>query len=253
MLVGKRFCIHYPEKGSYKMGPLDFEVEEGDFCLVLGKNGSGKTTLLRAVYGLLKTSGTLKFGDIDLMSSPPEQRHRFLAWIGDEQWCEPTSSVNENMAYLLPLYPDFDRELFEQMMEEFAFDSVERGKPYGLLSVAQKVLLQTAFAFSKKSKLILVDEPMVAMNLKDRERWVQRLHDQAEASGITVMMATHVLDALRSITDRVILMEDGRIAACERADNPNRSVAMQRARLVFRTMTPREEETYWAGKDGPGL
>lgn len=253
MLVAKKFFIHFPEKDAQKMGPLDFEVEEGAFCLVLGKNGSGKTTLLRAIYGLYKTTGTFRLGDIDILAWPVVKRRCYFAWIGDEQWCEPTLPVNENLDYLLPLYPDFDRELFEEMMTEFAIDPIDRGKPFCLLSAGQKVLLQTAFAFAKKPKLILVDEPMIAMLPKERELWLQGLHDRAAAAGITVLMATHVLDSLRSITDRVILMEGGKIAACERADSPKRSVAMQRARLVFRSMSQREEENYWAGKDGPGL
>ena len=253
MLVGKRFCIHYPEKGSYKMGPLDFEVEEGDFCLVLGKNGSGKTTLLRAIYGLLKTSGTLKLGDIDLLSGTMDRRRRYMAWIGDEVWCEPTLPVEDNLTYLLPLYPDFDRELFEELMADFEMDAVERKKPFLRLSLRQKLLVQTAFALAEKPKLLLVDEPTTVMNPKARYHWLERIRSQATQEHITVMMATHMLDTLRTMADRVILMDGGKILACERADNPNRSVAMQRARLTFRTMTPGEEETYWAGKDGPGL
>lgn len=253
MLVAKKLRIHYPDQGPFEMGPLDFEVEEGAFCLVLGRNGSGKTTLLRAIYGLLRTTGSLKLGDIDLLSGSVDRRRRYMAWIGDEQWCEPSMSTADNLIYLLELYPEFDRELFERFLEDFRITEQELKRPYDVLSTAQKTYVKTAFAFARKPKLLMVDEPTTAMDLKTRLAWLEKIRAQAKAEQIVVLLTTHELDYLRTMADRVILLERGKVLACERADEPARSVAMKRARLMFRTMSPGEEETYWAGKDGPGL
>ena len=253
MLIAKKFCIHYAGRDGYEMGPLDFEVEEGAFCLVLGRNGSGKTTLLRAIYGLLKTSGTLKLGDEDLLSGTMDRRRRHMAWIGDEHWVESTLSMDDNLRYLLGLYPEFDRALYEELMEGFGLTRIDQEKPYIVMSTGQKVLAKTAFALARKPKLLLVDEPTMAMDLKTRIAWLEKICSFAKEEQTTVLMSTHELDLLRTIADRIILVEKGKITACERVDAPSRSVAMQRARLMFRTMTPGEEETYWAGKDGPGL
>jgi len=232
------------------MGPLEFEVEEGAFCLVLGRNGSGKTTLLRGIYGLLKASGKLNLGNIDLLSGRMDQRRRHMAWIGEEPWCEPTLSVDENLAYLTGLYPDFDRELFDRLVSEGGIGPLDREKLFARLSSAQKLFVQTAFALAEKPKLLLVDEHRLALDLKTYMFWLERIRSQANAEHITVLMANDKLDMVGSLADRVILMKDGKIAACERTDAPHRSVEMQRARLEFRTMTQKEEEDYWAGKDG---
>ena len=176
-----------------------------------------------------------------------------MAWIGDEQWCEPSMSTEDNLTYLLELYPEFDRKRFDRFLEDFGISELDLKRPYDVLSSTQKSYVKTAFALARKPKLFLIDELTTAMELKVRLNWLEKIHAHAKSEQMVVLLSTHDLDYLRNMADRVILLEHGKLLACERADEPARSVAMKRARLMFRTMSPGEEETYWAGKDGPGL
>jgi len=177
---------------------LDLEIRAGEFVALLGRSGSGKTTLLRALAGLDRiSSGTL---DVPQARAAVFQEPRLMPW--KRAWRNVTLGLNI----------DRPRECALAALEEVGLAHREHAWPATLSGgEAQRVAL--ARALVRKPQLLLLDEPFAALDALTRIRMHQLILALWRQHRPSVLLVTHDVDEAVLLADRVLVLEQGRIAA----------------------------------------
>ena len=185
-------------------------VEEGEFVCFLGPSGCGKTSLLRIIAGLDRQSaGRVEIAGKDCSSAPPEQRDYGIVFQSYALF--PNLTVAQNVAYGLS---SRDRAAKASRVAEM-LDLVglpEIGGRYpGQLSGGQQQRIALARALAPAPRLLLLDEPLSALDARVRlslRRQIRALHDRL---GLTTILVTHDQEEALTLADRVVVMNHGRI------------------------------------------
>ena len=179
--------------GSVKaVNQVDLAIEEGEFFAMLGPSGSGKTTCLRLIAGFERpTGGEIKILDEPIQDIPPYRRN--VNTVFQDYALFPHLSVAENVAYAL-MIRKVDKKQRLQQAEE-ALEMVRLGG-YGdrrpsQLSGGQRQRVALARALIGKPAVLLLDEPLGALDLKLREEMQEELKQLQRALGITFVFVTH--------------------------------------------------------------
>ena len=199
---------------------INLEIENGEFVSILGKSGCGKTTLIKSIAGLLETdSGDISIFNKDVASLPPEKRQTVIVF--QDLRLFPHMNVEDNIAFAMKLKKmdkavikeKVDRLLAQVRLSGFGKRKVSR------LSGGQMQRVALARALGAEPKLLLLDEPFASLDedlRKEMGELVRRLHRE---NGITTVMITHDKEEAMELSDRLALMEEGRILAF---DSPER-------------------------------
>ncbi len=190
----------------------DLEVRQGEFFSFLGPSGCGKTTLLRAISGFIApTHGKVRINGADMTNIGPNKRPTAL--IFQNLALFPMMSVAENVAYGLRV-----RGVGRSAREEKALkllDQVALGphafKKVSELSGGQKQRVAIARALAVEPKVLLLDEPLSALDLKLRQHMRRELREIQQRVGITFIYITHDQGEALTMSDRVAVMNAGRI------------------------------------------
>lgn len=193
---------------------LNFKVEEGSFVSVLGRNGVGKTTLLRTIMGLTDNmSGSLHFLGLDLGKMPTFQRAcQGIGYIPQGREIIPRLTVRENIVMGTYARKDKKRELPGYILEMFPILLEFLERKGGDLSGGQQQQLAIARALAMDPKVLLLDEPTEGIQpniVKEIENVLIRLNSEF---GITIVMVDQNIPFARRVSDRFIVMDNGRIA-----------------------------------------
>ena len=204
--VTKRFGHHVA------VDDLSLEVREGEFLSLLGPSGCGKTTTLRLVAGFERPdAGSIRIGGEDVASLPPYRRP--VNTVFQSYALFPHLSVLDNVAYGLKQrgVPRKDRaNRAAEMLDVVHLAGVERRKPRQL-SGGQQQRVALARALVLNPKVLLLDEPLGALDLKVRRQLQIELKRIQEEVGITFVYVTHDQEEALAMSDRVAVMNDGRI------------------------------------------
>jgi len=197
---------------------VDLEVEEGSFFSILGPSGCGKTTLLRMIAGFLEpTSGTVRIRGEDMAGIPPNRRPVNLVFQNLALF--PTMDVAANIAFGLRRrrLPGADiRRRVAAMLERVGLEGYG-GKPIAQLSGGQKQRVAIARALVLEPSILLLDEPLGALDLKLREQMKIELKQLQAREGTTFIYITHDQSEALVMSDRVAVMNNGRF---EQIDTP---------------------------------
>lgn len=190
----------------------ELDIEQGEFFTLLGPSGSGKTTILRMVAGLeLPTSGTIYLDGEDVTEAPPYERN--VNTVFQDYALFPHMSVRENIAYGLEIRDTAD-ETIEQRVEELLElvslpETAERS--VGELSGGQQQRVALARALAIEPRVLLLDEPLGALDEKLRREMQIELKEIQEALGTTFLYVTHDQEEALSMSDRIAVLDGGNI------------------------------------------
>jgi putative spermidine/putrescine transport system ATP-binding protein len=191
---------------------LDLEIADGEFFSMLGPSGSGKTTVLRMIAGFERpTSGSVLLGDDDVTALPPHRRD--VNTVFQDYAIFPHMDVLTNVEYGLRV-KKVDRRERRRRAEE-ALTAV-RLQGYGKrrptqLSGGQRQRVALARALVNRPKVLLLDEPLGALDLKLRREMQLELKQIQRDVGITFVFVTHDQEEALSMSDRVAVFRDGRV------------------------------------------
>ena len=212
--VGKSFG------GFTALDAVDLDIGAGEFITLLGPSGSGKTTLLNVLAGFLRPErGEVFFGDRDVTLLPPQERN--LGVVFQNYALFPHMSVAENVAFPLKARKVGEREREERV--EKALDLVQLGG-YGTrridqLSGGQRQRVALARAVVFEPRIILMDEPLSALDKQLRELMQIELRHLHAKLGATTVYVTHDQREALTMSDRVAVLDRGRIL---QVDEPRR-------------------------------
>jgi putative spermidine/putrescine transport system ATP-binding protein len=209
----------------------DLSVDDGELFAILGPSGSGKTTLLRLIAGFEQpTSGTIKLGGKDVTALPPARRDTNTVF--QQYALFPHMTVAQNVEYGMRVRgvgkPE-RRHRAAEALEMVRLAGYDARKP-AELSGGQQQRVALARALVGRPRVLLLDEPLGALDLKLREQMQVELKAIQREVGITFVIVTHDQDEALTLCDRLVVLNSGRIEqigpAREVYENPaNRFVA----------------------------
>jgi len=191
---------------------FNLSAEQGEFVSFLGPSGCGKTTTLRMIAGFaLPTSGTISIGGQDLTYVPPNKRN--IGMVFQSYALFPNMTVAENIGYGLKIAGKRKAEINQRVQEMLSLIHLENFAtryPYQLSGgQQQRVALVRALAFHPQ--VLLLDEPLSALDAKIRVELRQEIRRIQQQLGITTIYVTHDQEEALSLSDRVVVMSQGRI------------------------------------------
>ncbi|MGA7911625.1 MAG: ABC transporter ATP-binding protein [Candidatus Dormiibacterota bacterium] len=191
---------------------VDLTIVEGEFFTLLGPSGSGKTTLLRMIAGFERPdSGRIELGGRDVTYLPPHMRDTNTVF--QDYALFPHMSVGENIGYGLRIkrVPGADRKKrVERALQMVRLSGLENRKP-NQLSGGQRQRVALARAVINEPEVLLLDEPLGALDLKLRQEMQIELKQIQKEVGITFIYVTHDQEEALTMSDRMAVMSNGRI------------------------------------------
>jgi len=198
---------------AFALDRVDLHVRSGEFLTLLGPSGSGKTTLLMTIAGFTRPdSGSLKFGDVESIRTPAHKRD--LGMVFQSYALFPHMSVADNVAFSLKLRKVPRSEIGRRV--ENALDMVQLGgfgaRRITQLSGGQRQRVALARAIVFEPRILLMDEPLSALDKKLREHMQIELRRLHEKLGITTVYVTHDQREALTMSDRIAVICKGRVA-----------------------------------------
>jgi spermidine/putrescine ABC transporter ATP-binding subunit len=204
--VGKRY-------GSVvALDALDLEIQEGELLTLLGPSGCGKTTTLRLIAGFLEpTTGRILMDGEDVTGLPPQKRA--IGMVFQDYALFPHLTVGENIGFGLrergAPRPEIRRRVRE-LLDLVQLPGVEQRYPAGL-SGGQQQRVAVARAVAYPPRVLLMDEPLGALDLKLREAMQVEIRRIQQALRITTVYVTHDQGEAMSLSDRIAVLNAGRL------------------------------------------
>jgi putative spermidine/putrescine transport system ATP-binding protein len=192
---------------------VDLDVRDGEFITLLGPSGSGKTTVLRMIAGFERPdSGTIELAGTDVTGTPPY--HRDVNTVFQDYALFPHMSVQRNVEYGLRVkkVPAAERRARATAALESVRLSGYGDRAPSQLSGGQRQRVALARALVNRPKVLLLDEPLGALDLKLREQMQVELKEIQREVGITFIFVTHDQDEALTMSDRIAVFNEGRIA-----------------------------------------
>lgn len=202
--------------GRLVLAGVDIAIERGEFIGVFGPNGSGKTTLMRAVLGLVPpTRGTIRVLGAPAARGNPAvgylpQQHSVSGGIRLRGREVVATAVNGHRPGL-PRLPRRDRERVEETLERVGASELA-GRPLDELSGGERQRLLLAQALVDEPQILLLDEPLITLDLNHQRAVIELAKSLESQLGITVLFSAHELNPLLGVIDRVLYLGNGQAA-----------------------------------------
>lgn len=219
--------------GATIIDDVSLEVREGEFMALIGPNGAGKTSLFNLFSGLYKPSGgSIEFAGRDVTGEPPYRRARLgLGRTFQTSSVFPQLSVLENArlaaqasqggAFRIWRRASAGREEARRSLEVVGLLDRESAEA-GLLSHGDKRKLELAILLCGKPRLVLLDEPTAGVSVEDVPEMMRVIRAIHQEEGKTVLMVEHRMDVIVGLSDRMAVMHQGFLLAC---DTPEKVMA----------------------------
>lgn len=193
---------------------LDFEIKENEFVTLYGASGSGKTTTLRILSGLTTADkGTIAVDntiwlDTDKKIQLPPQKRK-IAYVFQDYALFPNMSVRENLSYALE--KGQDKTIIEELLSLMELEQLQHQKP-AQLSGGQKQRVALARALVQKPRILLLDEPLSAVDNEMRVKLQDYIIQAHRKYKLTTILVSHDISEIYKMSDQVIVLENGKIS-----------------------------------------
>jgi len=191
---------------------FNLEVEQGEFVSFLGPSGCGKTTTLRMVAGFeIPTRGTITINGVDITNNPPNGRN--VGMIFQAYALFPNMTVAQNIGFGLRIRKESEsliKERVAEMLSLIHLESKADSYPYQL-SGGQQQRVALGRALANQPQVLLLDEPLSALDAKIRVQLRSEIRAIQKKLGITAIFVTHDQEEALSISDRIVVMYEGKI------------------------------------------
>ncbi len=191
---------------------INLDIKRGEFVTLLGPSGCGKTTLLRMLAGFMQPdSGTITMEDKDILAMPPHKRP--LNTVFQRYALFPHLNVYENIAFGLKLKKVESKEIDKRVRKALKMVSMTdyEDRDVNSLSGGQQQRVAIARAIVNQPQVLLLDEPLAALDLKMRKDMQMELKQMHEALGITFIYVTHDQEEALTLSDTIVVMSEGKI------------------------------------------
>lgn len=205
-------CVTKVFDNTYAVDAVSLDIYQGEFFCLLGGSGCGKSTLLRMLAGLEQPdSGRILIDGVDMTRVPPFQRPVNMMFQSYALF--PHMSVAQNIAFglkQLGLPKTQVRDRVEELLELVRMANLGKRKP-DQLSGGQRQRVALARSLAREPKLLLLDEPLAALDKKLREHTQFELMNIQSKVGTTFVMVTHDQEEAMTVSSRIAVMDNGRI------------------------------------------
>ena len=228
-LVIDHVAVHFG--GLVAISDMSFAVNRGEIVSLIGPNGAGKTTAFNVVTGFLKpTSGEVRYRETSLTGLKPFQ----VTALGVARTFQRTSVFQNNTVFAnvliglhrrgrstlwdtllgLPREKASEQELAHEAWEILHFVGLEARatEMAGALPYGEQRLVGVALALAAKPSMLLLDEPVSGMNASETAKFMKLL-ERIRADGVTILLVEHDMPMVMGISDRVVVLNGGRIIA----------------------------------------
>jgi putative spermidine/putrescine transport system ATP-binding protein len=200
--------------GTRALEPATLDIARGETLVLLGPSGCGKTTMLRIIAGLElpDAGGKVLFDGKDMTSVPIERRN--VGMVFQSYALFPNMSVSDNIGYGLKIRGVADKERAARVAELIALTNISglENRRIDQLSGGQRQRVALARAVAIRPGILLLDEPLTALDAALRDRLRGELNRLLRALGITTIYVTHDQAEAMELGDRVVVMQKGKIA-----------------------------------------
>jgi len=186
---------------------INLDIKEGDFVALSGKSGSGKTTLLRILAGLEEAQGTIKVADelwLDGKRSLAPQKRK-IGYVFQDYALFPNMSIEENL-----LFVNKDRALADHLLEMTELSELKNRLP-NTLSGGQQQRVSLCRAMMNRPKLLLMDEPLSALDPSMRTKLQNEILTLHKEFGTITIMVSHDPSEIYRLASRVLILDQGKI------------------------------------------
>ena len=217
--------------GRYKaLDDVSIVVEEGEFLTVIGRSGCGKTTMLRMINGLQKPdSGKVYAAGEDVGEADLIRLRRKIGYVIQNKGLFPHMTVEKNIIYVPVISGQKDkrqnRTLAEELIGLVGLEREMLDRYPEELSGGQQQRVGIARALASRPKLLLMDEPFGALDEITKRAMQNELLALQKKLGMTVVFITHDIREAMKLGDRVLVMEQGKIAQCDTPENVKKNPA----------------------------
>ncbi len=197
---------------TYAVQDFNLDIDKGEFVSFLGPSGCGKTTTLRMVAGFeIPTSGKITLDGADITNKAPNQRH--VGMVFQSYALFPNMTVSQNIGFGLRVHKASEAEVKDRVKEMVSLVNLEKhaDKYPFQLSGGQQQRVSLARALAIRPNVLLLDEPLSALDAKIRVSLRAEIRSIQKRLGITAIFVTHDQEEALSISDRIVVMYDGNV------------------------------------------
>ncbi len=202
--------IHKSYDKTVVLDGIDLSIAQGEIISILGKSGSGKTTLLNIILGILQTTeGRILMDGEDITDVPMEQRGFNIVF--QDYALFPNLTARGNVMYGLRNCPELSTEQEVEDLVKLLGIEDQMDKKISMLSGGQKQRVALARTMVMKPKILLLDEPLSALDGVIKESIKQKIKEVARTYHLTTIIVTHDPEEALSLSDKVLILGDGKV------------------------------------------
>jgi ABC-type multidrug transport system ATPase subunit len=206
---------------------LNLTVPDGSAFALIGANGAGKTTTIKALMNIIQpTQGTITVLGVDSRQLSPRELSN-IGYVSENQDMPARMTVGAFIAYLRPFYPNWDRTLEAETLRRLALPAHRTIKN---LSHGMRLKLSLACALSFRPKLLVLDEPLGALDPLVRDEFIETLQTQVERT--TILISSHELTEIETLTTHLAYIDRGAVLFQESLSDLQNRVRSVRVTLM---------------------